>query len=88
VRRKLRSGRDTVPPGGRTGDSRQARISAAAKLGLAIQFAPQGSHAEQSETQQRHCRSAIGNMASSGLGNAIRVNRLDERKHGSYGQDE
>jgi hypothetical protein len=25
------------------------------KLGLAIQFAPQGSHAEQSQTKQRNC---------------------------------
>jgi len=32
-----------------------------AKLSLAIQFAPQGSHAEQSETKQRNCPAAIGN---------------------------
>ena len=44
-------------------DSRgSVELSFFRKLGLAIQFPPQGSHAEQSETKQRNCQTAIGNI--------------------------
>src|SRR5205814_10160708 len=35
------------------------------KSGLATQFAPQGSQAEQSATEQRNCRAAIGHASPS-----------------------
>ena len=34
---------------------------------LATQFAPQGSQAEQSETEQRNCRAAIGHPSPSDM---------------------
>ena len=41
-------------------EANQRRTLLLMKSLLATQFAPQGSHAEQSKTEQRNCRAAIG----------------------------
>jgi len=60
------------------------------ETGLATQFTPQGSHAEQSETKQRNCRAPIGNThyARSGLDDMSCLNRLDKKNRGYCGQKE
>jgi hypothetical protein len=60
------------------------------KFGLAIQFPPQGSHAEQSQTKQKNCRAAIGNtlygiFGRQATGVAACFNRLGKGKRRSCG---
>jgi hypothetical protein len=45
--------------------ARQRRTQLATKQVLATQFAPQRSQAEQTATEQRNCRAAIGNASPS-----------------------
>jgi len=67
-----------------------AQLHFLTKPALAKQFAPQGNHAEQSETKQRNCRAAIGHTHY----RRYRVdlwscfNRLENKNHASYGQEE
>jgi len=51
-----------------TGQPSLTKITIAPSFGkafgsLATQLSPQGSQAEQTETEQRHCRTAIGHLA-------------------------
>jgi hypothetical protein len=63
---KISKGYDLLSTWKWAADSRgSVELSFFTKLGLAIQFPPQGSHAEQSETKQRNCRAAIGNTVCS-----------------------
>jgi hypothetical protein len=77
----------TAVYGAGIGDSRGQRRTAASLRSLATQFAPQDSHAEQSETKQRNCRAAVRNSHGSGVDPWGCFNSLDKKKRGSCGQD-
>ena len=73
-----------VVSGNRIGDSRRASVelSFLTKPGLATQFAPQASQAEQSATEQRNCRATIRNnhVAGTIVNMDHRIMRITERR--------
>jgi hypothetical protein len=79
-----------TPPHGGTSISEFSRgstlnFSFFTKPDLTTQFAPQGSNAEQSETEQRNCRAAIRNSLyrRSAQEDLLCFNRLDKTKRRS-----